>query len=77
MRFYHAVSSSIDFHSAKVFLEDLCAGGYLTPREGRLVLASLSDTALSAMSREDRDFLRAEIFKTVLLQRLSEREGEE
>ena len=76
MRFYHAASSSVDFHTGKVFLTDLCQRGYLSPREARLILSTISDSALAPLAREDRAILRAEIFKTVILELLSEREGE-
>ena len=74
MHFYHAISDAIDFPSARVFLGELQHQGILTSKEARLVRALLSDTALAPVSREGRDIVRAGLFKTAVLQILSERE---
>jgi transcriptional regulator CtsR len=75
MHFYHAASDSLDWSLAKVFLSDLIRRGYLTRREGALLSGALSETALSRVEREGREILRADLFKTVILQLLAEREG--
>ena len=74
LRFYHAASAGMDPREARFFLGDLVAKKALTPREGRLLSAALSDTALAPLDRASRDLLRGEIFRTVILQMLSESE---
>ena len=74
MHFYHAIADAIDFPSAQVFLKELQSQGILTRKEAHLVRALLSDTALSPVLREGRDIVRAGLFKTAILQILSERE---
>lgn len=72
--FYHAIASEVDFETCRIYLSDLVARGYFREREGRLLLAALSDNALLFTTRAARGAARAQIFKTVLLQYLSERE---
>lgn len=76
MHFYHAVGNRIDEESARVFLAQLVGEEVLTPREASLVLAAFSNGALSLMPRADRDVIRAQIFRSVLLEILSQRKGE-
>lgn len=74
MHFYHAVSSSIDFESARVFAGELVSQCILEPREGKLLLSLLSDRALDQVRREDRDRLRARLFQSAILQMIAESE---
>lgn len=77
MRFYHAARLSLDFETARVFLSELCSAGILTAREGALLLATLSDGALSRVERQGRDSLRSDLFRTALLELLARnRKGE-
>lgn len=74
MHFYQAVGESIDFESCRAFLTELVHSGVISPREGRLILASLSDRGAPAADRRARDAARAATFKNVLLQIFSEKE---
>ncbi len=74
MHFYHAISSAINFESARVFVGELISQSILEPREGKLLLALLSDRALDQVRREDRDRLRAQLFQTAILQMIAESE---
>ncbi|MBP5289070.1 MAG: CtsR family transcriptional regulator [Clostridia bacterium] len=74
MHFYQAVGDAIDFESCRAFLTELAHSGVITPREGRLILASLSDRNVPAPSRKARDEARAAAFRNVLLQIFSEKE---
>lgn len=74
MHFYQSISDRIDVDSARYFLEELARQEILTPREAKIVFASLSNGALKNVSPEGRDTVRAQIFKHVLLQILSESE---
>lgn len=76
MRFYHAVANEIDFETSRVFVGDLIARRHLSPQAGSILLSALSDSALMPVERGGRDLVRAQIFKTALLQLLSEREEE-
>ncbi len=67
MHFYHAVGDELDSASAKVFALQLAADGILSPKEATVLTAAVSDDALLLIRREDRDTVRARIFKTVLL----------
>lgn len=67
MHFYHAVGDSLDGTTAKVFLLQLTSDGILSPKEATVLSAALSDDALTLIRREDRDPVRARIFKTVIL----------
>ncbi len=74
MHFYQSISDRIDADSARYFLEELARQEVLTPREAKIIFASLSNGALKHVSPEGRDTVRAQIFKHVLLQILSESE---
>ncbi len=74
MHFYQAVGDAIDFESCRAFLSELAHSGTLTPREARLILASLSDRSAPAGKKRERDAARAAAFRNVLLQIFSEKE---
>ena len=74
MHFYQAVGDSIDAESTKVFLTELVSSGILEAREARLMLAALSDRTLDGMGREEKDLLRARLFRAMILQLLTEKE---
>lgn len=74
MHFYQAIGDDIDFESCRAFLTELAHSGVISSREGRLILASLSDRNAPAAPRKDRDEARAAAFKNVLLQIFSEKE---
>ena len=74
MHFYQAVGEAIDFESCRAFVSELAHNGVITPREGRLILAALSDRNLPAADRRERDAARANSFRNVLLQIFSEKE---
>lgn len=75
MHFYHAIGDRLNRDSAVYFLNVLTEKEILTPQEARLLSAALSDNALAKVAREERDILRADLLKTVILQILSDREG--
>ena len=75
MHFYHAIGDRLNRDSAVYFLNVLTEKEILTPQEARLLSSALSDNALAKVAREERDILRADLLKTVILQILSDREG--
>ncbi len=62
-----SVGSSIDAASAAAVLTNLDAAGAITPAEGRLMAAAMSERALAGVPAERKGTLRAEIFKQMLL----------
>ena len=74
MHFYQAVGGAIDFESCRVFASELVHSGVITPREGRLILAALSDRTGTSGDRAERDARRAATFRNILLQIISEKE---
>ncbi|MBQ3075111.1 MAG: CtsR family transcriptional regulator [Clostridia bacterium] len=75
MHFYQAIGDRLDRDSANYFLGALTEKAILTPREARLMGIPLSDRALAKLPREDRDVLRADFMKHIILQILSDKEG--
>lgn len=67
MHFYRAVGDRIDYDTAKVFALHLVGEGILTEREAQILLAPLTEQALSGISKEKREALRAELFKNTIL----------
>ncbi len=62
-----SVGNSIDAASAAAVLTNLDAAGAITPAEGRLMAAAMSERALAGVPAERKGALRAEIFKQMLL----------
>lgn len=62
-----SVGGSIDAASAAAVLTNLDAAGAITPAEGRLMAAAMSERALAGVPAERKGALRAEIFKQMLL----------
>ncbi len=75
MHFYQSIGDRINLETASFYLTALQEKGLLTPRETRLLATTLSDTALSKIPREQRDLLRADLLKSMILQILTDLEG--
>jgi transcriptional regulator CtsR len=75
MHFYQSIGTTINLESAAFYLSALREKGFISPREERLVAATLSDSALAKVAREERGILRADLIKTVILQILTDLEG--
>ncbi len=67
MHIVNSVGPTLEAQSAKVIVENLVYREYLDPRAAKLMLAALSDSALRAVAPEDRDRLRASLFKHMLM----------
>lgn len=70
MRLMHtlaAVGTSIDVMSAKALLISLYDSSIITKREMQLIYSSINDSALSFISPQIRDTLRADILKSTIL----------
>ena len=67
MHFFCAIGDSIDEAEALAYLRNLLDNELLSEREARLAAASMSNSALSAISPIGRKEVRAQIFKQILL----------
>ena len=66
MHVINSIGDRLDAETARIFLSNLQEGGLLHAGSACLMGAALSDTALRAAPQEDRDALRAGMFKQML-----------
>ena len=66
MHVLNSVGSGLDFDTARIFTQNLLDYEFITPREAKLIVGTLRDSALPLQSPE-RNQLRANIFKNMLL----------
>lgn len=66
MHVVNSVGQTIDYDTARVFIQNLADNEFITQREARLMMSALKDSALPA-SGEERGKLRAGILKNMLL----------
>lgn len=67
MHVINSVGDRLDLASARAILSNLVQSQALEAQVGQTLLWALSDSALRAVPKEQRDILRAEIFKQVLI----------
>ncbi len=67
MHIINSVGDTLDATTGKVITENLVYREYLSPPAAKLILAALSDSALRQVSPQDRDRLRASLFKQMLM----------
>ena len=67
MQVINTLGNRVDLPSARAILSNLVQAGALEQKAGRSLLAAISDKALAAVPREDRDTVRADIMKQVLI----------
>ena len=67
MHVINSLGSRVDLPSARAILSNLVQSGALSEEIARVLLAAVSDQALSAVPREYRDVIRASIMKQVLI----------
>ena len=67
MHFFCAVGEEIDEGEAIAYLRNLCDNELISEREARIAAASMSSSALSAITPMGRKSVRAQIFKQILL----------
>lgn len=67
MHVINSLGESVDLPSARAILTNLVTSGALEENLGRTILASVGDKALSAVPRQTRDRVRADILKQVLI----------
>ena len=67
MHVINSLGKRVDLPSARAILSNLVQAGALEENVGRALLAAIGDKALGAVPRENRDLVRAEIMKQVLI----------
>lgn len=66
MHVLNSVGSDLDYDTTRVFVQNLAGNEFITQREARLILGALKDSSI-AVQGENRNKLRANIFKNMLL----------
>lgn len=67
MHVINSLGESVDLASARAILSNLVSAGALDESLGRTFLAAVGDKALASVPRENRDRVRADILKQVLI----------
>lgn len=67
MHFFCAVGESIDENETDAYLKNLCGNGLLNEKEYHMAKAATSNAALAPLTPEDRNILRARIFRQMIL----------
>lgn len=67
MHFYNAIGTSVDRDTAKAFIVNLYDKDIVTKREASLLNIMLSDASLDGVPRENRNKVRANLFKNAIL----------
>ena len=67
MHVINSLGEEVDLASVRAILSNLVQSGALEEPLGRALLAAVGDKALGAVSRADRDRVRADIMKQVLI----------
>ncbi len=75
MHIVNSLRDSVDAHSAGIFLENMLSDGLINETEARLINAAVSQKAYLSVPKEYAGRLRAQIFKNMLLNLTSTREG--
>lgn len=67
MHVINSLGDRVDLPSARAILGNLAEAGALEASVGQALLAAVGDKALAAVPRENRDAVRADIMKQVLI----------
>lgn len=68
MHIINSIGDRLDERSANVFLDNMQAMGLVSAREGKIIKAALSDRSYAShVTPDQRDGLRAELLKNILL----------
>ena len=67
MHFFHALGDSVDENEGRAFLVNLRDQGIIGDREARTVAAAISDGALEKVPKEQKNSVRADILRHVIL----------
>lgn len=67
MHLINSIGDSIDEHSVRVILQNLCSDNIIPVKEAKIVLSALTDNVLKELNPETRGRIRAAAFKSMLL----------
>jgi transcriptional regulator CtsR len=67
MHLFASVGQIMDFPAAKAYLSAMLENGIISEREAKIYAAVMSDSTLSSSAGAATDKLRADIFKTIIL----------
>ncbi len=67
MQVINTLGDAIDFNSARAILTNLVQSGAVDPSVGQTLLAAVSDRAFLRIPRQERDAVRADVMKQVLI----------
>ena len=67
MHIINVIGDRLDENTARVLLENLCYDNFLHREQLQLILSALPDRLYKTISREQRDKIRANIFKSMLI----------
>ena len=67
MHTVNAIGDRVDLNTAGALIANLLQAGAIGNQEGRLILAAIGNSALRPVKPEERDTLRASIFKQMLI----------
>ena len=68
MHLINSVDNTLDEHSARIILENLCCDKLLTQKEAKIIMSAISEnTYKNLVPVEYRPTVRARLFKTMLL----------
>ena len=70
MHVVNSIGSSIDEHSSRIILQNLCCDKLLTEKEGKIILSAITNHVLKQVPADNRDQVRAAIIKSALLNSL-------
>ena len=72
MHTVNAVGESLDYATAAAFVSNIYETGMMEKKTARLILAAVSEHALRPVPAEERDAVRASIFKQMLVKLIAE-----
>lgn len=67
MHLINSIGSTIDEHSVRIILENLCSDNIITTKEAKMILSAVTEQVLNELLPQVRGRVRARIFKSVLL----------
>ncbi len=67
MHFFQAIGDGLDENTARVYLKNLVGQGIITEREAKIAAAMLSQPSLEKCPQENRDSVRAEMMRHMLM----------
>ena len=71
MHTVNSVGDRLDQRTAAAFVSNMLGAGELDRKSAELILTAIGDKSLKPLGAEDRDILRASIFKQMLVSTLS------